>query len=56
MFNRHHDYLNVGVRDRVRLLVFASWWTVLFALVYGALFLHSASGSILTSVASHGIL
>jgi len=51
-FNENNNYLNVSVRDRVRFLVFASWWTVLFCSIYGILFART-SGGILTSVASH---
>ncbi|PVF91932.1 hypothetical protein CPB86DRAFT_744988 [Serendipita vermifera] len=53
-FNRNHNYGSVAIRDRVRFLVFTSWWTVFFSFIYLLLFLHSAStGSALTSVASH---
>lgn len=57
MYNSHHNYLSVNVRDRTRYILFTSCWTVLFSLFYLALFLHSAStGSVLTSVLSHGVL
>ncbi|CAG7846982.1 SubName: Full=Uncharacterized protein {ECO:0000313/EMBL:CCA70702.1} [Serendipita indica DSM 11827] len=53
-YNRNHNYGSISIRDRVRLLVFTSWFTVLFSFIYLLLFLHSAStGSVLTSVASH---
>ncbi|KAI0726868.1 hypothetical protein C8Q72DRAFT_843487 [Fomitopsis betulina] len=56
MYNSHHNYLSVNVRDRTRYILFTSCWTVLFSLFYLALFLHSAStGSVLTSVLSHGV-
>jgi len=53
-FNEHNNYLTIELRDRVRFLVFTSWWTVFFCSIYGTLFVHS-SGGILTSVASHGV-
>ncbi|KAG9085187.1 hypothetical protein FRC07_013438, partial [Ceratobasidium sp. 392] len=52
-FNRHHNYLNLGVRDRTRLLTFTSWWTVLFCAILLAFFLRSPTGSIATSVLVH---
>jgi len=52
-FNQHHNWNSVTERDRVRYLVFVGWWTVLFGSFYTGLFLHSATGSVLTSVASH---
>lgn len=43
--------------SRILAYVYLSWWTVLFGLIYGGLFLHSAStGSVVTSVGSHLIL
>jgi len=45
-----------GVRERKYFILFASWWTVVGSAIYMLLFLHSAStGSVMTSVASHGI-
>lgn len=54
-FNENNNYFDVTVRDRIRFLVFASWWTVFVCSVYGILFVHSSSG-VLTSVLSHGAL
>ncbi|KAL5495103.1 hypothetical protein ACEPAI_565 [Sanghuangporus weigelae] len=52
-YDDHHNYPSVSVRDRTGFLTFTSWWTVLFASIYLGLFLHSSSGSIVTSVGSH---
>ncbi|KAF9007954.1 hypothetical protein BDQ17DRAFT_1539681 [Cyathus striatus] len=54
-FNAHHNYQNTTERDRVRYVLFCSTWTVVFSCLYLVLFLHSATGSVLTSVASHTI-
>jgi len=54
-FNKHHNYSSTSERDRVRFLLFSSIWTVVFGALYVVLFLHSATGSIATSVLSHGI-
>ncbi|KII94213.1 hypothetical protein PLICRDRAFT_132735 [Plicaturopsis crispa FD-325 SS-3] len=54
-FNAHHNYQSLTERDRVRLLLFDSCWTIFFGLFYGVLFTHSPNGSALTSVASHGV-
>lgn len=54
-YDKHHDYPSTSVRDRTGFLTFTSWWTVLFGLIYSGAFLHSATGSVLTSVGSHGI-
>ncbi|PSS29777.1 hypothetical protein EW026_g6039 [Hermanssonia centrifuga] len=55
-YNAHHNFPSTGVRDRTRFLLFTSIWTVFFSFLYMILFLHSASsGSVLTSVGSHGI-
>ncbi|THH08350.1 hypothetical protein EW145_g2766 [Phellinidium pouzarii] len=55
-YGRHHNFPSTAVRDRTSFLAFTSWWTVLFGILYIALFLHSASsGSVLTSVGSHGL-
>ena len=51
-YNKHHNYLNVGVRDRTRLILVASWWTVLFSAILLGLFMRSAT-SALTSVLVH---
>lgn len=55
-FNKHHNYSGTSERDRVRFLLFSSIWTVVFGALYMVLFWHSASGSVATSVLSHGIL
>ncbi|KAI0673934.1 hypothetical protein C8Q78DRAFT_661244 [Trametes maxima] len=52
-FNLRHDYLSIDVRDRTRFLLFTSCWTIFFSLFYFALFLHSPSGGIMTSIVSH---
>jgi len=55
-FNANHDYVSISERDRVRYLLFVSCWTIVFSFLFLILFLHSAStGSIMTSVGSHGI-
>ncbi|PAV22073.1 hypothetical protein PNOK_0203000 [Pyrrhoderma noxium] len=54
-YDKHHNYPSTSVRDRTGFLTFTSWWTVLFGLIYLGAFLHSTSGSIVTSVGSHGI-
>ena len=57
MYNSHHNYLSLSVRDRSRYILFTSCWTVFFSLFYLALSWHSSSnGSVLTSVLSHGLL
>lgn len=53
-FNMHHN-ASKSEQDRVRFLLFTSIWTVVFGSFYMILFLHSASGSMATSVLSHGI-
>jgi hypothetical protein len=52
-YNRHNDYPSNSARDRLRFLVFTSWWTVVFTAVYLAAFLTESLG-FLTSIASHG--
>ncbi|KAI0347858.1 hypothetical protein BDW22DRAFT_1349932 [Trametopsis cervina] len=55
-FNAHHNYFSTDERDRTRFLLFTSIWTIFFSFLYMLLFLHSASsGSVLTSVGSHGV-
>ncbi|GBE77313.1 hypothetical protein BKA93DRAFT_767901 [Sparassis latifolia] len=54
-YNSHHNFPTSAIRDRTRFILFASSWTVLFSSLYLILFLHSPSGSILTSVLSHAI-
>lgn len=46
------SYPNRSVQDRVRFLVFVSWWTVVFSAAYIAVFF-VAAGSFLASIASH---
>ena len=55
-FNLRHDFLSIDVRDRTRFLLFCSSWTIFFSLFYFALFLHSPTGGVLTSVLSHTVL
>ena len=54
-FNENDNYLDVAVRDRIRFLLFISWWTVFFCSIYGILFALSSSNALI-SVASHGVL
>lgn len=55
-FQQHPEAATGGVKDRTHFLLFTSWWTTVGATIYMLLFLYSASGSVMTSVASHGIL
>ncbi|CAD6590459.1 MAG: guanine nucleotide exchange protein for ADP-robosylation factor, partial [Tremellales sp. Tagirdzhanova-0007] len=48
------EYPNHSYRDRLRFLVFVSWWTVVFTALYLVFFLINA-GSFIVSIASHGI-
>jgi len=41
--------------SRTHFLLFCSVWTIVFSIAYLGLFLHSRTGSIATSIASHGI-
>ncbi|KAI9066553.1 hypothetical protein FKP32DRAFT_1589632 [Trametes sanguinea] len=54
-FNLRHDFLSIAVRDRTRFLLFTSCWTIFFGLFYFALFIHSPTGGIMTSVLSHAV-
>ncbi|KAJ7072878.1 hypothetical protein C8F01DRAFT_973476 [Mycena amicta] len=53
MFNAHHNERSLTERDRVRFALFTSSWTVLFSSLILVLFLHSADGSMLTSIIVH---
>jgi hypothetical protein len=53
-YNSRHDFLNSGIRARVRYILFVSLWTMVFGSIYIAAFL-AAAGSILASVLSHFI-
>jgi len=53
-FNNTNNYPNDSYRDRLKFLVFVSWWTVVFSAGYIAVFLVD-SGNFLASIASHGI-
>ena len=53
-FNSDDNYPNNSYRDRIRFLLFVSWWTVVFTAGYLAFFIINA-GSFLVSIASHGI-
>jgi hypothetical protein len=48
-----NNYPNNSYRDKIRFLLFVSWWTFLFTAGYLAFFLINA-GSFLVSIASHG--
>ncbi|KAJ7075614.1 hypothetical protein B0H15DRAFT_653478 [Mycena belliarum] len=52
-FNKHPEDRTLGQQDRVRFTLFASIWTVVFSALFFILFMHSANGSVLTSVLSH---
>ncbi|KIJ49644.1 hypothetical protein M422DRAFT_28010 [Sphaerobolus stellatus SS14] len=54
-YNNDPDRASSAVRERTDFLLFAAWWTVIGSAVYTGLFLQSASGNAMTSVASHGI-
>jgi hypothetical protein len=47
---------NKSLVDIAHFALFTSIWTVLFSALFGILFFHSRTGSVLTSIASHGIL
>ncbi|KAL9716713.1 hypothetical protein Ac2012v2_001166 [Leucoagaricus gongylophorus] len=52
-FNDHHNYRNLGERDRVRYFLFVSAWTVLFAPLFVFLFLlarYSVASSVLSNI------
>ncbi|AAW42957.1 expressed protein [Cryptococcus deneoformans JEC21] len=51
-FNDDDTYPSHSYRDRLKFLVFTSWWTVVFAAAYMAAFL-AAAGSFVSSIASH---
>ncbi|KAJ7250721.1 hypothetical protein C8J57DRAFT_1138677 [Mycena rebaudengoi] len=53
MVNKHPTDHSGTESDRVRFTLFASIWTVTFSALLLLLFMHSATGSILTSVLSH---
>lgn len=53
-FSSDNNYPSNSIRDRLRFLVFVSWWTVVFSAGYLAVFLINA-GSFLASIASHGV-
>ncbi|KAF8326367.1 uncharacterized protein EI90DRAFT_1945660 [Cantharellus anzutake] len=53
LYNKHHNYPRVKVRDATRFILFSSTWTVVFSLAFLGLFLHSADGSVATSIISH---
>ncbi|KAK0493228.1 hypothetical protein EDD18DRAFT_1181119 [Armillaria luteobubalina] len=54
-FNEHGHQNGITQRDRIRYILFASTWTVVFSTFYLVLFLHFDTGSVLTSIASHFI-
>ncbi|AFR95104.1 hypothetical protein J008_02965 [Cryptococcus neoformans] len=51
-FNDDNSYPSHSYRDRLKFLVFTSWWTVVFAAAYMAAFLAAASNFV-SSIASH---
>jgi hypothetical protein len=51
--NSHHNFTNLGERDRVRYILFTSIWTLVTAPVFMVLFLIAPIGHPLTSVATH---
>ncbi|KAF4612186.1 hypothetical protein D9613_004567 [Agrocybe pediades] len=51
-YNSNHNFNTSGERARVRYILFASIWTILFGFSYLILFL-VAAGSALASIASH---
>lgn len=53
-YNNGNAPITGSIRDRVRFLVFASWWTVIFSAGYLAVFFLAAS-SFVASIASHGV-
>ncbi|GLB43696.1 hypothetical protein LshimejAT787_1402080 [Lyophyllum shimeji] len=52
-FHLRHDYTNVAERDKVRYTLFCTAWTIAGSGFFLILFLHSAAGSVLTSVLAH---
>ncbi|KNZ72997.1 hypothetical protein J132_01510 [Termitomyces sp. J132] len=52
-YNAHHNFNSLSMRDRVRYTLFASLWTIVGSIFFILLFLHSATGSVMTSVAAH---
>ncbi|KAJ7683138.1 hypothetical protein B0H17DRAFT_1074662 [Mycena rosella] len=52
-FNKHPFDHTISERDRVHFTLFASTWTIVFSALFLVLFMHSANGSILTSVLAH---
>ncbi|KAF8215558.1 hypothetical protein K438DRAFT_1926148 [Mycena galopus ATCC 62051] len=53
MFNKFNNENSIDERDRVRFILFASTWTVVFSSLFLILFMHSPNGSMLTSVLAH---
>jgi len=54
-YNSKHNNLNSGERARVRYILFASIWTILFGFFYLFMFIF-ATGSAAVSIASHFVL
>ncbi|KAF7319674.1 hypothetical protein MKEN_00748600 [Mycena kentingensis (nom. inval.)] len=52
-FNKLHNPESTTERDRVRFTLFVSTWTVVWSALLLVLFVHSATGSVLTSVLAH---
>lgn len=51
-YNAHDTYPNDSYRDRLKFLVFVSWWTFVFTIGYVVAFM-TASSSFIASIASH---
>ncbi|WWC70638.1 uncharacterized protein I206_104589 [Kwoniella pini CBS 10737] len=51
-YNDHNTYPSNSIRDRLKFLVFVSWWTVFFSAAYIAAF-YTAFLSFVASIASH---
>lgn len=46
-YNKHHTYPSHSIRDRVRFLLFCSWWTVVWAIAYITFHFTAAAGSVI---------
>ncbi|RSH79358.1 uncharacterized protein EHS24_001400 [Apiotrichum porosum] len=53
-YNNNDSYPSPSIRDRLKFLVFVSWWTVFFSAVYIASFFMAAM-SVIASTASHAV-
>jgi len=50
-YHDHHNYINIAVRDRTRLICFTSWLTLVLSILYATLF--RLNSSVIVSVGSH---